>query len=271
MSWSLGPNGETYNYRLAVTAITDSITPGAAYDVAITIGPDQEAFWATVQSSGYDIRLSTSSGSGGGITYQRYLWLYSAKGAVLRATVTLPATATAGAAHILYLYWNPVGGAVATDPSTGTYTPTVNASVTAPLVYPAGPTIRIESASWQQSADSNTPSAAQTVAVGVGEGRWGVLDTGPGAVYPVGFSLNGHDVYQDVDWVHVATTGSDASAPNWAISAGLRFAVEDGRGVLRSQIDVSHASDGLAVYQIGREQGRVEKHYLRIRGIAPVI
>jgi hypothetical protein len=52
---------------------------------------------------------------------------------------------------------------------------------------------------------------------------------------------------------------------------GLRFAVEDGRGVLRSQIDVSHASDGLAVYQIGRSQGRVEKHYLRIRGIEPVV
>jgi hypothetical protein len=271
MSWSLGPNGETYNYRLAVTAITDSITPGASYDVAITIGPDQEHFWATVQSSGYDIRLSTSVGNGGGIAYQRHTWLYSAKGAVLRATVTLPATAAAGAAHILYLYWNPVGGAVATDPSTGTYTPTVTGAVTAPLVYPTGPTIRIESASWQQSADSNTPSAAQTVVVGVGEYRWGVLDTGPGAVYPTGFSLNGRDVYQDVDWVHVAVTGSDASAPNWATSQGLRFAVEDGRGVLRSQIDVSHASDGLAVYQIGRSQGRLEKHYLRIRGIEPVI
>jgi hypothetical protein len=271
MSWSLGPNGETYNYRMAVTAITNSITPGNAYDVAITIGPDQESFWATVQSSGYDVRLSTSVGNGGGITYQRYYWAYASKGAILRATVTLPATAAVGAVHILYIYWGPTGGAVATDPSSGTYTPTVSGQVTAPLVYPDGQTIRIESASWQQSGDSNTPSALQTAVVGVGEGRWATLDTGPGASYPTGFSLNGSATYQDVDWVHVSTTGVDASAPNWVISAGLRFAVESGRGVLRSQIDVTHASDGLAVYQIGAESGRLFKHYLRIRGIAPVV
>lgn len=272
MAWALGPNGETYNYRLAVTVDTSGVTPGASYDVAITIGPDQEAFWDSVQANGYDMYLSTSSGNGGGIAYQRYFWDTSAKGAILRATVTLPSTVTSGAMHVLYLYWGPAdGAAVTTDPSTGTYTPTVTGAVTAPLVYPTGPTIRIESASWQQSADSNAPSAAQTVAVGVGERRWGVLDTGPGLVYPTGFSLNGHDVYHDVDWVHVAVTGPDASAPTWATSQGLRFAIEDGRGVVRSQIEPTHASDGLAVYHVGRQQNRVEKHYLRIRGIEPVI
>lgn len=270
MAWALGPNGETYNYRLAVTVDTSGVTPGAAYSVAIQVGPDQEAFWATVQANGYDIALGYGDASGL-IPYQRHTWVYASKGAILRCTATHSALAVSGSMQVLYLYWGAVSGTVATDPSTGTYTPTVTGAVTAPLVYPTGPTIRIESASWQQSADSNTPSAAQTVAVGVGEYRWGVLDTGPGATYPTGFSLNGHDVYQDVGWVHVAVTGSDASAPNWATSQGLRFAVEDGRGVLRSQIDVSHASDGLAVYQIGRSQGRVEKHYLRIRGIAPVI
>lgn len=270
MAWALGPNGETYNYRLAVTVDTSGVTPGASYDVAITIGPDQEAFWDSVQANGYDIALSRGD-STGLIPYQRHTWAYAAKGAILRCTATHSALAVSGSMQVLYLYWSATGGAVATDPSTGTYTPTVTGAVTAPLVYPTGPTIRIESASWQQSADSNTPSAAQTVAVGVGEYRWGVLDTGPGATYPTGFSLNGHDVYQDVGWVHVAVTGSDASAPTWATSQGLRFAVEDGRGVLRSQIDVSHASDGLAVYQIGRSQGRVEKHYLRIRGIEPVV
>lgn len=271
MSWSLGPSGEIYNYRMAVTAITDSITPGASYDVAITIGPDQEAFWSTVQANGYDVRLSTAVGSGGGIAYQRHTWSYAAKGAILRATVTLPATAASGALHVLYIYWGATTGTVTTDPSTGTYTPTVSAETTPPLAYPDGPTIRIESASWQQTADSNTPSALQTVAVGVGEKRWATLDTGPGASYPAGFSLNGSAVYQDVEWVHVSTTGSDASAPNWVTSAGLRFATESGRGVLRSQVDVTHASDGLAVYQIGTNQNRLFKHYLRIRGIAPVI
>lgn len=270
MAWALGPSGETYNYRLAVTVDTSGVTPGAAYDVAITIGPDQEAFWETVQANGYDVALGYGD-STGLIPYQRFTWTYATKSAVLRATVTHTAAAAAGAMQVLYLYWGAVTGAVATDPSTGSYTPTVISEVTAPLVYPTGPTIRIESASWQQSTDSNAPSAAQTVAVGVGEKRWGVLETGPGATYPTGFSLNGHDVYQDVGWVHVATTGSDESAPTWATSQGLRFAVEDGRGVLRSQIGVSHASDGLAVYQIGRSQGRVEKHYLRIRGIEPVI
>jgi hypothetical protein len=271
MSWALGPAGETYNYRMAATIDTSGVTPGASYDVAITIGPDQEAFWDTVQSNGYDIRLAKAAGTGGGITYQRYSWDTTAKGAVLHATVTLPSTAATGAMHVLYIYWGATGGTVATDPSSGTYTPTVSGGVTAPLIYPDGPTIRIESASWQQSADSNTPSAAQTVAVGVGEKRWATLDTGPGASYPAGFSLNGHETYQDVDWVHVSVTGSDASAPNWATSAGLRFATESGRGVLRSQIDVTHASDGLAVYQVGTNQGRLFKHYLRLRGIEPVI
>ena len=64
MAWALGPAGETYNYRMAATIDTSGVTPGAAYDVAITIGPDQEAFWGTVQSNGYDIDIGYGDGSG---------------------------------------------------------------------------------------------------------------------------------------------------------------------------------------------------------------
>lgn len=271
MAWALGPSGETYLYRLAVTVDTTGITPGASYDAAITVGPDLEAFWATVQSNGYDIALGYGD-STGLIPYLRHTWLYAARGAVLRCTATMSALAVSGSVQVLYLYWGPSDGvAVTGDPSTGSYTPTVTGSTTAPLIYPDGPTIALSSASWQQDASSNTPSPAQTVLCGLGEGRWAVLDTGPGARYPAGYSYNGHDVYQDVGWVHVAVTGADASAPTWATSLGLRFAIDDTRGVLRSQIDVTHASDGLAVYHIGRSQGRSEKHYIRIRGIEPAL
>lgn len=271
MSWSLGPNGETYNYRLAVTALTTSVTPGDSYDVAITIGPDQEAFWNTVQANGYDIRLSTSVGNGGGITYQRHTWLYSAKGAILRATVTLPATATAGASHVLYVYWGPTTGAVATDPSTGTPGSTITGAVIAPLVYPEGPTVRLDGGAWRQDGSSNAPTVGQTVICGVGETRYGIADLGPDWRYPTGYSLNGHDQAGDVDWVHIAVTGSDASAPNWATSLGLRVYVDDVGAAVRVQLGVTHASDGLAVLQVGRSTGRLERHYYRLRGIEPAL
>jgi hypothetical protein len=271
MSWSLGPNGETYRYRLAATALTSSVTPGDSYNVAITIGPDQEAFWNTVQANGYDIRLSTSAGNGGGISYQRFYWDTTVKGAILRATVTLPATATAGACHVLYVYWGPESGTVVTDPSTDTPGGTVSASVIAPLNYPEGPTIRLDGGAWRQDGSSNTPTPAQTVVCGVGERRYGIADLGPDWRYPAGYSLNGHDQAGDVDWVHVVVTGSDASAPNWAISDGLRVYVDDVGAAVRVQLDVSHASDGLAVLYVGRSTGRIEKHYYRLRGIEPAI
>jgi len=271
MPWPVGPNGETYRYRLAATALSTAITPGDSYDVAITIGPDQTGFWDTVQANGYDIALGYGD-SAGIISYQRFFWDATVRGAVLRATVTLPASAPAGAVQVLYVYWGPTDGvAVTSDPSTGTPGGTVSASVVAPLIYPEGPTIRLDGGVWRQDGSSNTPTPAQTVVCGVGERRYGIADLGPDWRYPAGYDLNGHDQAGDVGWAHIVVTGSDASAPDWAISLGLRVYVDDVGTAVRVQIDVSHASDGLAVLYVGRSTGRIEKHYYRLRGIEPAI
>ena len=62
MSWAIATNGAQYSSRVAVTVDTTGIAPGASVVARLSIGPDLEAFWNTVQSNGYDIRLATGGG-----------------------------------------------------------------------------------------------------------------------------------------------------------------------------------------------------------------
>ena len=77
MSWAIATNGAQYASRVAVTVDTTGIAPGASVVARLTIGPDLEAFWSTVQSNGYDVMIAYSNGSA--IPHERASWTYASK------------------------------------------------------------------------------------------------------------------------------------------------------------------------------------------------
>jgi hypothetical protein len=137
---------------------------------------------------------------------------------------------------------------------------------------PAGRAILWDSPSWSQSSGSNTPAPAQTVVVGVGEYRHIYAVLGWSLRYQPGYSLYGSDVVEDVDWLFVETSGVDVTAPNWMLPGNLRLFVDESGHTVRAIANVQDDSDGLAVLWVGWSGSLTEeRHYLKLRGIAPAI
>jgi hypothetical protein len=270
MAWITASNGANYAFRVAVTCDTTGATPGGAAVVArLAIGPDLAHFWETVQSNGYDVRFATAGGSI--IVHERATWTYASKVGIFDFEIDVPATAPAGAVRTIYLYYGPAT-AVAVDPSAGPFANTVGAYAEAGRIMPAGRAILWDSPSWSQSAGSNTPTPAQTAVVGVDEFRHIYAVLGWSLRFQEGYSYNGSDVFEDVDWLYVVTTGGHASAPNWMLAANLRLFTDETGHTVRALVNVQNASDGLAVLRVGWGGFLTEeRHYLKLRGIAPAI
>ncbi len=270
MSWITASNGSNYAYRIAVTCDTTGATPGGAAVVArLTIGPDLVPFWDAVQSNGYDVRFATAGGSI--IAHERAAWDYTNRAAFFDFEIDVPATAPAGAVRTIYLYFSPAT-AVAVDPSAGPFANTVNAYAEPGRIMPAGRAILWDSPSWSQSAASNTPAPAQTVVVGVGEYRHIYAVLGWSLRYQTGYSYRGSDVSGDVDWLYTVVTGVHASAPTWMLAGNLRLFTDESGHTVRSIVNVQDDSDGLAVLWVGWSDSLTEeRHYLKLRGIAPAI
>jgi hypothetical protein len=270
MAWITASNGSNYAFRVAVTCDTTGATPGGAAVVArLTIGPDLAHFWATVQSNAHDVRFATAGGSV--ITHERATWSYSSKVGVFDFEIDVPATAPAGAVRTIYLYYGPAT-TVAADPTAGPFANTVGAYAEAGRIMPAGRAILWDSPSWGQSAGSNTPTPAQTAVVGVDEFRHIYAVLGWSLRFQPGYNYNGSDVFEDVDWLYVVTTGGHASASSWMLAANLRLFTDETGYTVRTLVNVQNASDGLAVLRVGWSGFLTEeRHYLKLRGIAPAI
>lgn len=109
MSWL----DDNYRFRAPI-AIDNSAGGGGTSDVTITIPSDWDLFWSNVQSTGYDIRITTEGG-GTAATWQRSSWTYATRTGVIQLdNYTMAASTTAQA----WIYW---GYASATDAS-GSFT-----------------------------------------------------------------------------------------------------------------------------------------------------
>jgi hypothetical protein len=270
MAWITASNGANYAFRVAVTCDTTGATPGGAAVVArLTLGPDLVPFWDNVQSNGYDVRFADAGGSI--IAHERATWDHTNRIAIFDFEVELPATAPAGAVRTIYLYCSPAT-AVAVDPSAGPFANTVNAYAEPGRIMPAGRAILWDSPSWSQSAGSNIPTPAQTAVVGVDEYRHIYAVLGWSLRYQAGYSRYGSDVVEDVDWLLTEVTGVHASAPTWMLPGNLRLFTDESGHTVRTIVNVQDDSDGLAVLRVGWSGFLTEeRHYLKLRGIAPAI
>jgi len=99
-------------WRFRVTLSIDwSAWAAGATDVTVTIPVDFAWFWATVSSTGYDVRFAAADGVTL-LAYNRGTWDYTNNSGVFRVANLTPSQACQG---VIHMYW---GNAVAADGST---------------------------------------------------------------------------------------------------------------------------------------------------------
>lgn len=271
MSWAIATNGSQYASRVAVTVDTTSLAPGGNAVARLSIGPDLEAFWDTVQSNGYDVMIAYSNGTT--ITHERATWTYASKIAQFDFDVTLSATAVSGAVQVVYLYWGPAT-AVAVDPSAGPFANTINAYAESPRVMPAGRTIVLDNGSWSESAASLTPTPAQTVVAVVNERRHCITPPLTGLSFGPGASFRGSTAFEDIDWCYIAAEDASAGAlAAWTAAADLRVWTDATGSTVRGLITPTTNVDGMITLTVGWGQsaGALDKRVITVRAIAPAI
>lgn len=271
MSWAIATNGAQYSSRVAVTVDTTGIAPGASVVARLSIGPDLEAFWNTVQSSGYDVMIAYSNGTA--IPHERASWTYASKIGVFDFDVALNADAISGSVQVVYLYWAPAT-AVAVDPSAGPFANTVTASAESPRLMPAGRTITVDNGSWSESAASLTPEPSQTVVAIVNERRHFITPPLEGLSFGIGASYRGSSAFEDIDWCHVKAEDAAAGAlAAWTSAADLRVWTDAAGSTVRGLVTPTTNVDGMLTLTIGWGQsaGAVDKRVITVKAIAPAI
>ena len=271
MSWAIATNGAQYASRIAVTVDTTGIAPGASVVARLTIGPDLEAFWSTVQSNGYDVMIAYSNGSA--IPHERASWTYASKIGVFDFDVALNADAISGSVQVVYLYWGPAT-VVSADPSAGPFANTVVASAESPRAMPAGRTILIDNGSWSESAASLTPEPAQTVVAILNERRHFITPPLAGLSFGVGASYRGSTAFEDIDWCYVKAEDAAAGAlAAWTSAANLRVWTDSDGSTVRGLVTPTTNVNGMLTLTIGWGQsaGALDKRVITVRAIAPAI
>ena len=271
MSWAIATNGSQYASRVAVTVDTTGIAPGASVVARLTIGPDLESFWSTVQSNGHDVMIAYSNGSA--ITHERASWTYASKIGVFDFDVSLNADAISGSVQVVYLYWGPAT-VVSADPSGGPFANTVVASAESPRAMPAGRTILINNGSWSESAASLTPEPSQTVVAIVNERRHFITPPLAGLSFGVGASYRGSTAFEDVDWCYVKAEDAAAGAlAAWTSAANLRVWTDADGSTVRGLVTPNTNVNGMLTLTIGWGQsaGARDARVITVRAIAPAI
>jgi hypothetical protein len=271
MSWAIATNGSQYASRIAVTVDTTGIAPGASVVARLTIGPDLEAFWSTVQSNGYDVMIAYSNGSA--IPHERATWTYASKIAQFDFDVALAATAVSGSVQVVYLYWGPAT-VVSADPSAGPFANTVVASAESPRAMPAGRTILIDNGAWSESAASLTPEPSQTVVAIVNERRHFITPPLQGLSFGVGASYRGSTAFEDIDWCYVAAEdAAGAALAAWVSALSLRVWTDSDSSTVRGLVTPTTNVNGMLTLTIGWGQsaGALDKRVITVRAIAPAI
>ena len=128
---SNGPSWYSSNYSYRVPIVVDgSGAASGTMDAAVTIPPTFARFWATVQSTGYDVRFTAADGITE-LAYNRASWTYASKAGVFNVdAITHPVTNTM---TVIWMYW---GYASATDGSTS---PTISGALTGYISLLRGP------------------------------------------------------------------------------------------------------------------------------------
>ena len=271
MSWAIATNGAQYASRVAVTVDTTGLAPGGNAVARLSIGPDLELFWDTVQSNGYDVMIAYSNGTA--IPHERATWIYASKIAQFDFDVALNADAISGSVQVVYLYWAPAT-AVAVDPSAGPFANTIDASAESPRITPGGRTITIDNGSWSESAASLTPEPSQTVVAIVNERRHFITPPLEGLSFGAGASYRGSTVFEDIDWCHVAAEDTAGSAlAGWTDAANLRVWTDSAGSTVRGLVTPDSNEDGMLTLTIGWGQsaGALDKRVITVRAIAPAI
>ena len=271
MAWIVASNGSEYRARVAITCDTSGATSGGAAVVArVTLDPSLVDFWATVQSNGYDIRLATGGGSI--IAHERASWSYAAKVGQLDFEIDVPATAPSGCMRVVYLYYGPAT-AVAADPSAGPYANTVDAWAEQSRVMPAGRSIAWTAMAATESAASLTPAPAQTVVAIQGERRAFVTEPLQGMRFGPGYTYNGTDLADDVDWLTIAVEDNAAAALTaWSSALDLRAFTDAAGTTVRGIFSPDTNENGMATLRIGWSGlAAIDKRVITVRAIAPAI
>lgn len=126
-----GPSWYSSNYAYRVPIVVDgSATASGTVDAAVTIPPTLARFWATVQSTGYDVRFTAADGITT-LAYNRASWTYASKIGIFNVdAITHSVTNTM---TVIWMYW---GYASATDGSTS---PTISSALTGYISLLRGP------------------------------------------------------------------------------------------------------------------------------------
>ena len=122
-----GPTWYDDNYLYRAPIVVDgSATAAGTVDATITI-PETHVFWQTVQTSGFDVRFTTSNGFTL-LAYNRRTWTHASKVGVFDIdSITHHTTNTM---TVIWVYW---GYAAATDGSTA---PVIAAALNASGLVP---------------------------------------------------------------------------------------------------------------------------------------
>lgn len=149
MSW----HDATQTKRASVAVWAGSAAAGT-YDVTVAPPADFEEFWASVMSSGYDVRFYSADGTA--LAYNRSSWTYASRTASFRVTGVV--TDATNQIVQIFMYW----GASTTDGSTS---PSVGQGpLTSAFLYAATPAKVVNAG--PQPAGATSPAVVLTKATG---------------------------------------------------------------------------------------------------------
>jgi len=263
MAWGISPDGQKYTTRIAAVVGTSAVSPGASAVAQVTVTEQFTQFWDAVQSNFYNVMICDSGGNALAHTRDGSS-SYAGRIAQFRFSVTVPASAPAGALVVVYLH---VGTAstVTADPSTGALTSTISANLMAALsTSPGAHMTPSRSGSWSQSTASATPQAVEAFGIMANESRPLVIELGARFLYAVGDLYHGSEIVDDLDYVYAAASGSGSVGshrvwltPNGPVHYCL-CACSSGNSLVTIRYRWSSFSN-------------IEEHVVRLIGIAPTV
>jgi hypothetical protein len=263
MAWGRSPDGQTYNFRMSAVATTSAVAPGGSAVAQMTVTEQHTLFWENVQSNFYNVAICDADGTRLAHTRDGAS-SYASRIAQFRFTVSVPASAPAGAEVVVYLHFG-TAATVSADPSTGALVSTISANLINALTPVSGPHMILgDGGSWNQSTASATPTASPSFGIAAGEARAFVLPLGARFLYNDGALYNGSAVVDDLEWVYATASGSGivGSVRAWVNASGV---------TVYAQAQCS-SGNSLITFQCGWSSfSGIEKHFARLVGIAPAV
>lgn len=263
MAWGQSPDGQDYLNRMSAVVNSAAVAPGGSAVCQITVTEQLTQFWDVVQSNFYNVAICDSAGVI--LPHTRdAASSYASRIAQFRFTVTVPASAPAGALMVVYLHFG-TASTVAADPSTGALVSTIGANLMAPLSAVSGPhLIPSRSGSWAQSISSATPQAVEAFGIMANESRPLVINLAARFLYSTGDRYHGSDVVDDVDYIYATASGSGVLGSHrlWLTPSGpvhyCTCACSSGDSLVTVRYRWSSFSN-------------IEEHVVRLVGIAPTV